>query len=393
MWSRAPAPSDTPKLPVDGHEEGAVLVTVTLAFVVLLTVSALAIDVGLAMVARRAAQNAADHAALAAAWAECHGEDPTAAAQSSVTRNGHEVVELSVTEPTAGEYVTRVTRDVALSFAPLIGLNTLTVNGEASATCQGSGGSSNTLFALGDSCASYGKDQIDISGSQENIYGGVHSNGNIRVGGSDNDFGPGDPGEDPFTYVDTFDNGGSGNGFDSGYPKSTSTQPTPLEFELDDYRPGSGNAVAAGPDYFYVDGDIDGSFVESQGDGLYYSTGDIKLDKEITATVTLVAEGVIEVSASDQDLEPYVDGLLAFAAEPYTGIDRCDKFVVNMGGSSNSWSGVIYGPKGLIEMNGSSNTTLTGSLIGYSLRLNGSELTIRSDGAHAPTQYDVKLLK
>ncbi len=385
--------SDDHHAPGCNAEEGAVLVTVALAFMVLLAVSALAIDVGMAMVARRAAQNAADHAALAAAWAECHGDDPTAAAQSATIRNGHEVAELTVTEPTAGEYVTHVQRVVELSFAPLIGVETLTVNGEASASCEGSGGSSNTLFALGDSCPSYGKDQIDISGSEENIYGGVHSNGNIRVGGSDNDFGPGDPGEDPFTYVDTFDNGGSGNDFDSGYPQSTSHQPTPIEFKLEDYRPGSDHATMAGSDYFYVDGDIDGSFVENRGDGLYYATGDLKLDKEITAKVTLVAEGVIEVSASNQNLEPYVDGLLAFGAEPYSGIDRCDKFVVNMGGSSNSWSGVVYGPNGLIEMNGSSNTTLTGSLIGYSLRLNGSELTIKSDGSNAPTQYEVQLLR
>ena len=50
-----------------------------------------------------------------------------------------------------------------------------------------------------------------------------------------------------------------------------------------------------------------------------------------------------------------------------------------MSGSSNSWSGVVYAPHGMIEMSGSSNSTLTGSLIAYTLKLNGSDLKIQAD--------------
>ena len=88
---------------------------------------------------------------------------------------------------------------------------------------------------------------------------------------------------------------------------------------------------------------------------------------------------------------PVDNALLAFGNEPYGGIDQCDKFVVSMGGSTQSWQGVIYGPNGLIEMNGSSNTTFTGSLIGFSVRLNGSDITIIADPSIAQGQPFVRL--
>ena len=64
---------------------------------------------------------------------------------------------------------------------------------------------------------------------------------------------------------------------------------------------------------------------------------------------------------------------------PYSGIDQCDKFVVAMSGSNNAWTGIIYAPHGLIEFSGSTNTALSGSLLGYSVRINGSDVTIIAD--------------
>ena len=72
-------------------------------------------------------------------------------------------------------------------------------------------------------------------------------------------------------------------------------------------------------------------------------------------------------------------GVLAIGAVPFSGIDQCDKFVVAMSGSNNDWSGLIYAPHGLIEFDGSSNSALSGSLLGYTVRLNGSNVTIIAD--------------
>ncbi|MDJ0923974.1 MAG: pilus assembly protein TadG-related protein [Acidimicrobiia bacterium] len=375
------------------REDGAVLVTVTFSLVALLLISALAVDIGMVMVARRAAQNSADHSALSAAWADCHGSDPTTAAQTAAVRNGHTAADLTLTEPTSGEWNAEVSDDVSLSFAQVLGVGTLTVKADAAAACTGASSASTSIFALGDTCSTWGKDQIDISGSNQMIYGGVHSNDGIRVGGSDNDFGPSNPPVDKVTYVSYFNNGGGGNTFDPTYPQSIGNQPSPVNFALADYQPGSANALAAGSEYYFRNGEIDGSYIESRGDGLYYSRDNIKLDKEITANVTLVAEGVIEVSASNQNLNPYVDGLLAFGGHVYSGDEQCDKFVVSMGGSTNDWTGIIYGPHGLIEMNGSDNTTVTGSLVGFSVRLNGSNISIDSGGTGLPPDYKVQLLR
>ncbi len=165
-------------------------------------------------------------------------------------------------------------------------------------------------------------------------------------------------------------------------------------FVLAAYDTGGSAAVAAGAQYWRVDGDIDGSYIENLGDGLYYATGDILLNSsDVDLDVTLVAEGRVTISGSGQQLRPFLNGLLIFAAQPYSGIDQCDKFVVSLGGSDQNWFGLIYGPNGLIEMSGSTNATLTGSLIGYSVRLNGSSITIVADPDLFPAEPIMKLIQ
>lgn len=119
----------------------------------------------------------------------------------------------------------------------------------------------------GDTCESFGKRQLDISGSKQTVYGGVHSNDNADVGGQDNDFGSTNPGVDPFTYVSSITPMplDPTNTFDAGYPTSTTPQAPPIVFSLADYQPGGSSAVAAGGNYHYVTGDIDGAYIESNG--------------------------------------------------------------------------------------------------------------------------------
>ena len=361
---------------------GAVLVTVSLSMVAIVAAGALALDLGMSLVERRQARNAADHAALAAAWANCNGDTPQDAADASVVRNGYSTTDLTLTEPDTGSFQAVVSTNVPTRFAGVVGFGSVQVTGTALASCSGgSGGSANAIFAGGE-CSAHGKPTLEVNGSSQNVYGGIHSNDNVQVPGSSNDFGPGSPTTDPFTYSGNgaaFQEGGSGNSYDPGFPAKIPVQDWPVLFQLSDYEPGSAKALAAGSDYHYIDGDLKGDDVISMGDGLYYVTGNVDMDKTLTATITIVAEGEIKFAGSNQVLTPYVDHLLAFSGFVYTGVDSCDKFVVTMSGSSQSWSGIIYGPHGLIEFPGSSNTTLNGSLIGYAVRLNGSNLTIQSD--------------
>jgi hypothetical protein len=255
--------------------------------------------------------------------------------------------------------------------------------------------SANAIFAGGE-CSAHGKPTLEINGSSQNVYGGIHSNDNVQVPGSDNDFGPGSPDEDPFTYSgngSAFQGGGSGNGYDPGFPAKIAVQDWPALYQLSDYEPGSAKALAAGSDYHYVDGDLLAEDIVDMGDGLYYVTGNVDVADTITATVTIVAEGEIKVGGSDATFTPYVDDLFLYSALVYTGVEECDKFTVAMSGSNNSFTGIIYGPDGLVEFSGSSNTTLTGSLIGNAVRLKGSNITIIADPSYFAGDSDPKLLE
>jgi hypothetical protein len=374
---------------LDG-ESGVSVVLVAASLFMLMGFAAMSIDMPLGMNERRTAQNAADHAALSATWVRCTGGThaaAVAAAEASVVRNGYAVGELTIQNPSGNRYEVQVDTSSQALFARVLGFAQVDVSTRAEADCKPGGGGGQAIFALGDTCGSYGKLQIDIPGSDQTVYGGVHSNDNAHVGGSSNDFGPGNPGLDPFTYVTNFSDGGGGNGYDVGYPHQVGALPNPVPYQLSDY---SSNPGIPASEYHFVSGDL----TSLSGDGLYYVTGDVDIgDSSLTANITIVAEGEIKVGGSDQNFTPYMDGLLLYSGKVYTGIEQCDKFVVAMSGSSNDWSGIIYGPGGLIEMSGSSNTALTGSLIGYAVRLNGSDLTIIADPDLFPGDPLVRLLQ
>ncbi|MEE8492380.1 MAG: pilus assembly protein TadG-related protein, partial [Acidimicrobiia bacterium] len=62
---------------LERDEQGVALVVVAFSMFMLMAVATLAIDGGLVHTDRRQAQNVADNASLAAAWAICEGRDPT----------------------------------------------------------------------------------------------------------------------------------------------------------------------------------------------------------------------------------------------------------------------------------------------------------------------------
>jgi hypothetical protein len=122
------------------RESGAVLVTVSVAFVTLLGVAAIAVDGGLMFNEKRSAQNAADHAAIAAAWARCNDDNPADAADASVVKNGYTIIELTLTDNDPS-YTAQVDTEVDMAFAKVIGWSTGYVTASAVAECvPGAGG-------------------------------------------------------------------------------------------------------------------------------------------------------------------------------------------------------------------------------------------------------------
>lgn len=377
---------------------GQALVVALVAMIVLLSILGLAIDGGRGYWERRQAQNAAEHAALAAAWESCHDtaehgnwEDAArdAAADNGFVHNGT-TVWVTPTN-TSGLITVAVRARLATTFSAVLGFQTIDAEGRAVADCRSTSGEGFALFAGGDNCNALGKHQIEFSGGENEIDGAIHSNGNIRFNGSDNVM------DGPVTYVQTpLANSGTDNTFDPPHAP-TSRQDWPVTFNLADYR---ALAEASPSDNMHFRTSvIDWSYIMSRPpavrNGLYYSTEkiDISGSGPITLNITLVSEKEVIISGSDIVMDPYIHNLLAFSGINQPLNDRCDKEGVKMSGGSNIWRGFVYTPESAIIMDGSSNSTLIGSLIGWAIKVSGSTLNNTADPSFFPGPPVLRLVE
>lgn len=140
--------------PLWREESGQGLVLGTLFLVVVLAFAALAIDVGLFLHERRQLQNAADAAALAGAqklpdaWTEARADANEWLDKNGVDASNGDGMDISFSctsefdiacDPSEDRWdtiVVRAERDVPLRFAPVLGLDSLTVSASAAA-CRG----------------------------------------------------------------------------------------------------------------------------------------------------------------------------------------------------------------------------------------------------------------
>ena len=180
--------------------------------------------------------------------------------------------------------------------------------------------------------------------------------------------------------------------------------PYPVDFEIADYAPGGEKALLAvsqGRYYNAVTAEIENKigvgWLTEQGlwndvtktlaPGLYYTTADIDIsasDLQGNGVTFVSANGIVTLSGSNHNLTPWdPDQLLLFSnrqESPDTNsVSNCSKEAVKLSGSAHSWTGTVFAPRGLVEMSGSTNTTLLGSLIGLTVRMNGSALVVTYD--------------
>ncbi len=360
--------------------------------VVLLSVIGLAIDGGRGYWERREAQNAAEHAALAAAWEACRidhpdpgNRDPEGAAIQAASDNGFTADNATTWVTwtlTSSQHEVVVHTRLSTTFASLMGFQTMGISGRAVADCLSTSGGGFALFAGGDWCPS-GKNMLQISGGTNIITGKIHSNDNIWVSGQDNEFNGGT------TYVTDIEEGD--NDFDPA-PESSGELPWPLEFDKVKYRD---LAESGQPEMYFLSGDMDWSYIAARGaKGLFYATGKITFSAGgETAQVTLVSDTEVVISGSSNTLTPYMDNLLAFSTVVQPADDRCDKQGVSMNGSDNEWAGFIFAPTSNIKMDGSTGNTLLGSLIGWSINVSGSSLNNTADPAPDPGPPVLRLVE
>ena len=381
-------------------ERGQTLVLVALAAAGILGMCALGIDLARLYDARSEAQNAADHAATTAAFSSCRLQRTTAVAISdgmaAAAANGFDndgtTNTVGVLHVSGTQFRANTTRTIDTSFAAVIGWASLDAAATALGDCtDAAGGIPAAIYAGGDSCYSSSNKGVQVSGSKQDVYGGVHSNKDVAITGGNNNFtnGPAAP-DDPFTYVGAFHDGGSGNTYASGYPQQVpmpSPQwPTgwaPSSASLSFFQAYRAAAIANGT---YSASKIT-RVTRVTRDGVYFSDSpdgiDISSLVGAQRNVVLVApNGPIKVSGSNWTLDPYNapglprDNILIVSGLILPNNEKCDKYVISVSGSKSFWNGIMWGPGGLIEMSGSDNSASNGTLVGWAVRLNGSDLDI-----------------
>lgn len=384
-------------------ENGQAIVLMVLVLAGLVAIVALAVDGGRLYYEQRTAQNAADNASLSGALALCQGNNVNTAAFASAVTNGFNndgsTNSVAVNSPpsqgpNAGdvEHVEVIINSAQQpAFSQVVYTGSLESTVRAVSSCDLQLAFEHALFGGATTC----QNTVDWSSSNANIIGGVHTNKDIKMSGSNNSV------TGNVTYV-TEVNGTDGNvTYDPPAPDNPvqgEVEPYPVPYVMDDYVPGGPKALIADAlgEYYYLDGDIDIAWLEAQGlydppsgvlaDGLYYATGEIDINANVITgnAITFVARDNILINGSNHDLSHYVDGLLFFTDHENNGGSACALAVVKLSGSTNDWNGVIFAPNGLVEMSGANATTFSGSIFAAVIKLSGSNILIQTDQSLLP---------
>jgi len=387
-------------------QSGQAAILLAVGLVGIVGFAALAIDGGRLYAEKRSAQNAVDNAVMAAARAMCLGEDVSNAALTLAYENGYDndgvgdIVTVSnppAAGPNAGnsDYVeVTIVSNFPGALIQFIRPGGMQVTVRAVSACLPRVGRGHAaLFAISQTC----NNTIIWSGSSGSVQGGIHSNNDIQITGSNNII-------DGFvSYVNTIDaNPDKVTLIPSApiNPVHTGVIADPLDFDIEDYAPGGSKAaLAQGAGlYRYSDGDIDMNWLvdnhyydeatDTIMDGLYYATGDIFINRSRAHgnAVTLVAEGDVDLRGPDQVISAYMDGLLAFSGTAYSNDSvACNTPAIKLALSGSIYAGYFYAPHGLINVSGS-DIQVNGGLIGYalSLSLSGTDISVISSSEYIP---------
>jgi hypothetical protein len=231
---------------------------------------------------------------------------------------------------------------------------------------------------------------LDLSGSYQYIAGGVHSNGNIQILGSTGN---------PSYYSGTVEYVGEINYqedqivFDNpaGGPTTCGAEEFGMIFSFNEFVLPSQKALdaqAAGMYYTYADNHTGNAPELIPADGLHVSFDPdgfsipANFPDDVDLTVTLVAYGPIQFQA-DTTLWPYIDGMLLFSTYGDRGCPS-NLTAITLSGNRFDWYGLVYAPNGHIDMSASANSSLYGLIVGWTINLSGSEITIIYDPEYDP---------
>ena len=333
-------------------------------------------------------QNAADLAAIAAAYNDCiGGADPAAAGLAQAAANGytHDGSDIVVTVAKEGDnWRATIATTVDDYFSGLVGVDTLSTGATAAGYCTSSKIYDYALFA-GGAC---GPETLKVAGSSNTLDSAIHSNDQTQLSGSSNAMNGGT------TTVNGINVGGANNTFTPPADTVMTVDVWPVIFDSNNFLPGGlvEAAVTASDDssyYHFWDGKIDVGVLMSEGrlngttlaDGVYVATDDIDLaGQSITGKVTFVtaptveSKGIITLSGSNQQLAGFYENLLAFSdawkgspGPECHGVDG-----IHLSGSGHAWDGIMFAPRSGLVLSGSNNTSVRGTVVAHTIQMTGS---------------------
>lgn len=383
-------------------ERGAAIIIVSISLLMLMGIAALAIDGGMAYRERRSTQGAADHAALAAAWAACNpqGLSPKLAGEEAAARNGYPAGPQVSVSIQPGEsphsYEAIISSTEGTRFARSSGRDEITVISRAVADCKKHvWGGGYALFAMAPpGCFNPG--ELKLTGSAATIDGDVHTNGRFHITASGTVTGAG-------THVGAHNNPSITF---SGGLHSVAPQDDPFTLNFSDFRP-ENNIVREGIDYFSRDGTIDLDWLNEEEhasgnvltqSGVYYGAAGVDLHGIRMGTgvrATFVSPQLITVGGPGAQIDAYdPSGVVLFSnagnANCSNPLTTAIKF--NPGGGGGNWTGLIYAPRGEIDFSPNTAASFNGSIVGWILSLQPAGMTLNyHDVTGEGPDYEIQL--
>ncbi len=375
------------------RQRGATLVIVAVALVALLGIVTLTVDVGRLAIAAQQAQIAADAAALAGASELPSVSDATGEVALYIEANNEGTHGFQValkpgegctyygpgeTVPGYGDlpadtHALEVNTQIQVDyiFGSVLGFDTTTVTKSAVAIRRAASSSPYAIFAGEDSPT----DTVfrDL-GSGLYVDGSIHANGRVMMNG----------GNDTVTgvleYVGSYQINGPNIDIQGGIVEST-VLPYPVDYQWDDFETDStldsitvndsGATLPSGRIHVLGDLTVNGSGSLAEN-SLYKVEGNVTFNGtgHILNNVTIVAQGKITFNGCAQTITPFIEGITLVSYQTTSGS------AITFNGSNQQSNGVMFAPNGGIVFNGASSQVQNGSIIGKTVRLNGSNFTV-----------------
>jgi len=332
-------------------EKGIVAVVIALLMTVLLGFTALVVDIGLVASEKQKLQNAIDAACLAGAQDLPDTSKATAAANNYVQLNGYQPSDISITFSKTNTNNDTIniagTKKVVYTFAKVFGLESTNVHPVAAALKESMGGAFDYTLFSGSKTTT-----LILNGSSLYVGGDSHTNQNFIANGLNITI-TGD-----CEAMGTVTVTGSSINIQNRFPNSAFVDMPDFSETIRLQAVAAGHVYTGNKTYngssivvngsIYVDGDVTINGSSFVGKGCILATGNIIFN--------------------GSNLNQSTSDAVCFYSKNGN---------ITVNGSSIGLDGIVYAPKGTIIMNGSSQT-VHGRVIGNTVTINGSSLTIQS---------------